>query len=218
MDGLPPGAGARRTAMFDMDTRGSVIVGVRENDPRRWSEFDAIYRPMLTAYLLKKGAGHADASEIVQDIFVKLVVKIHTYDPARCRFRTWLFRIAQNSFIDFIRRRNSYKKALQGWAEHMLREFETNSRALEQEWEMLHREKILKHALRTVRDQVFPNAWGCFVGRLIENRPAEEIAQELRMDTPNAVYVSACRVLKKIRAVCEEFDEDLGHDFDSPLS
>ena len=37
------------------DTRGSVIFGVCQHDPERWREFDAIYRPMLFAFLRKQG-------------------------------------------------------------------------------------------------------------------------------------------------------------------
>ena len=33
--------------MSNSDTRGSVIVGVCQQDPERWREFDSIYRPML---------------------------------------------------------------------------------------------------------------------------------------------------------------------------
>ena len=40
-----------RNAMSDSETRGSVIYGVCQHDPERWREFDAIYRPMLMAFL-----------------------------------------------------------------------------------------------------------------------------------------------------------------------
>ena len=33
--------------MSNSDTLVSVIVGVCQQDPERWREFDAIYRPML---------------------------------------------------------------------------------------------------------------------------------------------------------------------------
>lgn len=204
--------------MSDMETRASVIFGVCQNDPQRWREFDAIYRPILMAYLLKRGVKEADSVEIVQDVFVKLLAKIHTYDRTKCRFRNWLFRVARNTLIDFLRRRTSHDSAVKVWAAHMLKEIESGGMELERDWEKLHREKILRHALRTVRARVSPRAWGCFWGRLMEDRAAEEIAQELGMDTANAVYVSACRVLKKVRAVCEEFEEDLSRDLDAGLS
>src|SRR5262249_19048724 len=106
--------------MSSMDTRLSVIVGVCQQDPDRWREFDAIYRPMLFAYLSKRGLKEFEASDVVQDIFVKLLGKIHTYDRAKCKFRAWLFSLAHNTLIDHARRRAAYQKALDGWVVHVL--------------------------------------------------------------------------------------------------
>ena len=96
--------------MSSADTRGSVILGVCEQDPERWREFDAIYRPMLLAFLAKQGLPACDASDVVQDIFVKLLGKIQTYDREQCKFRTWLFAVAHDTLIDHARRRASQKR------------------------------------------------------------------------------------------------------------
>jgi hypothetical protein len=58
--------------------------------------------------------------------------------------------------------------------------------------------------------RVSAKAWTCFQQRLLRGRPAAEIAAELQIE-PNAVYVSACRVMKWVREICEEFDEDISH-------
>ncbi|MGO9601602.1 MAG: RNA polymerase sigma factor [Isosphaeraceae bacterium] len=199
-------------------TRASVILGICQHDPSSWHEFHLIYRPLLMSYLLKQGLRESDAFDVVQDVFVKLLGKIQSYDRSKCRFRDWLFRVARNSLIDYIRRRASYEKALEGWARSKLRDFETNSVEMERSWIDLHRKNIFRHALRVVRSQVSQKTWGCFEGRLIDDRPAEEIARELGISGTGAVYVSACRVLKKVRAVCEQFDEDISYDFQSEMS
>ena len=199
--------------MSDTGTRFSVIVGVAQHDPQRWREFDAIYRPILRAYLRKRSLNDSDASDVIQDVFVKLLAKIHTYDRAKCRFRTWLFSVAQNTLIDHARRRASYKRAVDGWAGEVLRASSSESAKMEREWVRIHREKILAHALRTVRARVSSKAWACFEQRLLRGRPAAEIARELGIE-PNAVHVNACRVLKQVRALCDEFDEDISHAFE----
>ena len=51
-------------------------------------------------------------------------------------------------------------------------------------------------------------AWSCFEQRLLRNRPAALVAADLNLK-PRAVYVYACRVLKQVRALCEQFDEDI---------
>jgi RNA polymerase sigma-70 factor (ECF subfamily) len=203
--------------MSNTATRGSVILGACQKDPERWREFDSIYRPILFAFLRKRGLKELEAEEVVSDVFVRLLDKIHTYEPSKCRFRTWLFSVTLNALVDHVRRRASYRKALDGWAAQVLRAAPSESAVMEEEWRRIHREKILAHALRTVRARVSSKAWFCFEQRLLRDRPAAEIAAKLKIE-PNAVYVNACRVMKQVREVCDEFDEDLSYDFQSDVS
>jgi RNA polymerase sigma-70 factor (ECF subfamily) len=203
--------------MANTDTRVSLIVGVCQRDPERWREFDHIYRPILHAYLRVRGMDDSDAHDVVQDTFMKLLGKIHTYDRTKCRFRTWLFSITHNTLVDHARRRASYKKAIEGWAAQVLRATLQDSIAMEQEFLRLHREKILAHALTVVRAAVSSKAWACFEQRLLRSRPAAEIAEELEIK-PNAIYSHSHRVLNQVRDLCEEFDEDISHAFDSDVS
>jgi len=205
---------AGRPHMSNTDTRVSVIVGVCRQDPERWREFDSIYRPILFAYLRKQGLTEFEVNDVVQDIFVKLLGKIHTYDREKCKFRSWLFRVAHNMLIDYARRRASHKKALEGWAADVLGATPSDSVRMTEEWVKIHRAKILEHALKTVRARTSSRVWSCFEQRLLRNRPACEIAAELKLE-PNAVHANASRVLKQVRAVCDEFDEDISHAFES---
>jgi RNA polymerase sigma-70 factor (ECF subfamily) len=205
--------------MSNTETRGSVILGACRRDPERWREFDSIYRPILSVYLKNRGLKDSEASEVAQDILVKLLDTIQTYDRSKCRFRTWLFRVTRNTLIDRARRKASYKKALAGWAAQVLRATESESVQMELELLRIHREKILGHALKVVRARVSSKAWACFEQRLLTGRPAAEIARDLGIepDKVNDVYVNACRVLKQVRSVCEEFDEDISHAFGSDV-
>lgn len=117
----------RRRLAAEMKTRSSVILGVRQRDPERWRQFDQIYRPILSAYFHKRNLNDHDTDELIQMIYFKLLFKIDTYDPARCRFRAWLFSVAHHQFIDWIRRRKSYDDKLKNWAAHMLGELENRA-------------------------------------------------------------------------------------------
>ena len=203
--------------MSTSDTRGSVILGVCQQDPERWGEFDAIYRPMLHGFLRKQGLPASDASDVVQDIFLKLLGKIQTYNPEQCKFRTWLFAVAHNTLVDKARRRATQQKAIDGWVATVLNSSHSDSLRMADEWVKLHRKKILAHALETVRKNTSPRAWTCFEQRILRDRPGAQIAVELDLE-PSTVFVHACRVLKRVRAICQEFDEDTGDDFDSSLS
>jgi RNA polymerase sigma-70 factor, ECF subfamily len=201
--------------MASDDTRLTVIDGARNKDPERWREFDSIYRPMLFAYLRKQGLKDFEANDLIQDVFVKLLAKIQTYDRTKCRFRSWLFSLAHNAMIDRARQRASYQKALDGWAAHVLQATPSDSLRMEQDWVKLHRKRILEHALKSTRERTSAKAWSCFEQRLLRNRPAALVAEELKLK-PRAVYVYACRVLKQVRALCAEYDEDISESMDAP--
>jgi RNA polymerase sigma factor (sigma-70 family) len=203
--------------MSNSETRGSVIVGVCQHDPERWREFDSIYRPMLMAFLRKQRLSDADANDVVQETFVKLLAKIQTYDRTRYRFRTWLFSVAHHTLIDQARRRASQKKAADGWVKNVLQATPSDSVKLAEEWAKIHRMKILHHALKSVRNRTSLRTWACFEQRLLRDRPGAEIAAELGLEA-STVFVNASRVLKRVRNVCQEFDEDLTNDDDSGLS
>jgi RNA polymerase sigma-70 factor (ECF subfamily) len=215
--GLHAHVSGGRKHMSSRDTRVSVIVGVCQQDPDRWREFDAIYRPILLGYVRKRGLNESEAEDVVQIIFERLLRKIGTYDRERSRFRSWLFGVAHNAVIDGVRRKASYNNALEGWAKQVLEPSPSDSIVMEREFQMLHRQKILAHALKVVRKRVSTKLWTCFQQRLLMGRPAVVIAAGLKIE-PNAVFVNSCRVLKMVREICDEFDEDISHDFDRDLS
>ncbi len=111
-----------------------------------------------------------------------------------------------NTLIDKARRQATYQGP-RGWARNVLQATPSDSVKMAEAWAKLHRTKILKHAMDTVRAQSSTRAWACFEQRLLRDRPGAEIAKELNI-TANAVFVNVCRVLKEVRAICQEFDED----------
>jgi len=199
------------------DTLASIIAGVRQQDPQRWRQFDAIYRPIVLAYLHRQGLKEFGANDVLQYIFLKLLGKIGAYNREKCSFQSWLFNVAQSTLIEVARRGASHEKLMDGWVLNVLRATPSDIVKLEEEWTAMYRERILQHALRVVRVRVSSRIWACFEQRTFQNHPAVEIARDLNLE-PNAVYVNACRVMKLVRTICEEFDEDMSHAFESGLS
>ncbi len=193
---------------FMAETRVSLIQRVRNPaDEVAWSEFFAIYRPLLTAYVRKRGVSEEDAADVVQDVFTRLVSVMADFqlDSQRGRFRTWLWRVTQNALTDWFRRRATQGRAEQEWADQQA---SVDDGSPSNEWDLLYRRHILEIAVERVRVSTVTATWACFEGRILAGRPAAEIAAELDVST-NVVYVNASRVLARVREELAAFGEGL---------
>lgn len=68
--------------------------------------FDKIYR-----YIYVKVRSQAEAEDLTQDVFIKAYEGIHSYKWRNLPFTAWLFKIAHNRVIDYVRKASKEKKA-----------------------------------------------------------------------------------------------------------
>src|SRR3989339_1719465 len=57
----------------------------------------------FTAHIVNQN----DASDVVQEIFIKTWKSIHKFDEKKASFKTWIFTIARNTAIDFMRKKKN---------------------------------------------------------------------------------------------------------------
>jgi RNA polymerase sigma-70 factor (ECF subfamily) len=202
------------------ETRVSLLEKVCNlRDDRSWSEFDAIYRPLIFGYLRGLKIQAHDAHNLTQEVFCRLMVSLPKFklDRQKGRFRTYLWRLTYNTLVDGARRRKVRDRAEEEWVRRFREAEEAESRILEKTFLDRHRQRILEVALPRVRARVSRTAWACFEGRLVHRRPAAEIAAELEI-TPNDVHVYTSRVRKEVRRRCAEVEGEQGDGCDPDLS
>jgi RNA polymerase sigma-70 factor (ECF subfamily) len=82
--------------------------------------FEVLYRRhrgALYRYLVRQARNTETANDLFQEVWSKVIVSRERYEP-RAQFRTFLYRIAHNCFIDHCRRtavRNESSGAQDGW-------------------------------------------------------------------------------------------------------
>jgi DNA-directed RNA polymerase specialized sigma24 family protein len=73
-------------------TSASLLQGMRNGDDDRWAELFRTYGPVIRGFALKAGLTETESDEVVQETCIGVarnVGEFH-YDPAKCRFKTWL--------------------------------------------------------------------------------------------------------------------------------
>jgi RNA polymerase sigma-70 factor (ECF subfamily) len=61
------------------------------------------YHSPIHAYIIRMGLEYHTAGDIVQEVFVKLIRNIESYEPTR-PFKPWLYTIASNTFKDYFKK------------------------------------------------------------------------------------------------------------------
>lgn len=81
-----------------------LVARAKEKDPKAFEILERKYRKSVYYMLLKMVKNSDDAEDLTQEAFAKAFVSIEKFD-SKYAFSTWLFRIATNNTIDFIRKK-----------------------------------------------------------------------------------------------------------------
>ena len=93
----------------DIELIGLAIQGNRDS----LSQLIEKHRPYIYNIALKMVNNVADAEDITQEILIKLLTNLSKYDSSKGRFRTWLYRITFNHFLNT--KKKKYEKLVTGF-------------------------------------------------------------------------------------------------------
>lgn len=173
----------------------------RPNHPDAWSRFVRLYTPLLRGWATRQGLRDADADDLAQEIFVKLMSELPKYRREHgSSFRGWLHRVTANQCHDF-RRRVATRPlpaadGLTGADARPPTDFE----------EVEYRRALVNRGLEVIRGEFSHYTWAAFHQLVSSGRTAGEVARELGI-TVNAVYLARNRVLTRLRREIDGFVE-----------
>ena len=81
----------------------------RERDKKAFSQLFDHYAPLIRAYSLAREPG-ADlvADELVQEVMIRIWLKADSYSAELANLNTWIFTLARNCRIDYLRRNSRF--------------------------------------------------------------------------------------------------------------
>src|SRR5437773_4385735 len=83
----------------------ALVVRILAGDRDRFTNLVKRYEKRVINYVYRITHRYEEAHDLAQEIFVKVFLALDRYDP-KYQFSTWLFRIAQNSAIDALRKKS----------------------------------------------------------------------------------------------------------------
>lgn len=92
--------------MFEIDKEFVAKLKANKN-PEDFEAMFNYYAPRIKSLLMKSGADHAQAEDIMHDTMLNIWQKIDLYNGDKGTFSSWVFTIARNNRIDLLRKKSS---------------------------------------------------------------------------------------------------------------
>jgi RNA polymerase sigma factor (sigma-70 family) len=191
------------------NTRASLIARLSDvDDVEAWQEFVEIYLPLLYRLARQKGLQHADAEELGQEVLIAVSRAIHRWepDPARGRFRNWLFRVARNLILNFLTQPKRLRTSIGNSQVHL---FFDKQAGVDEEASSLveieYRREVFSWAVEKVRPTVAESTWNAFWQSSVEAQPIAEVAKNMGISI-GKVYIARSRVMTKLRKAASHFE------------
>jgi RNA polymerase sigma-70 factor (ECF subfamily) len=97
---------ARRVEGVSDDEDAQLMLAYARGEMRAFETLYARHRGALYRYLMRQARDGEIANDLFQEVWSRVIVNRARYEP-RAKFRTFLFTLAHNCFIDHCRRRKS---------------------------------------------------------------------------------------------------------------
>ena len=178
------------------DDEASLVAAVAGGDA---AAFGVLYRrhlPVVLRWCLRETGDREVAADLSAEVFAAALISAHRYRAAQGSVLAWLLGIARNKLLESLRRRRVADSARRGL--HLEPVLLTDP-DLERVDELAGLDEGLM-----ARVGELPSALReALTGRVIEERPYQEIASELRC-SESVVRQRVSRALKTVRSQLEE--------------
>ena len=190
------------------ETSESLILRIRDpQDALAWSQFMAIYQPVVYRVSRRRGLQHADAEDLCQQVFLSVAKAVENWhaQPEGPRFRNWLGRVTRNAILNAMTRTKPDRGTGSASVQDLLLDIPDcgdMTTALLNESRM----EAFRWAARQVQTEFSASTWTMFHETTIGGRSIADVAKTLGSSS-GAVYVARCRVMQRIKDKVNEVSD-----------
>ncbi len=191
------------------ETNESLILRVKDPaDAASWSDFLAIYRPVVVRMACGLGLQYADADDLAQQVFLSVAKAIEAWEPDAHQppFRVWLSRITRNAIVNALTRRRPDAPSGSSSVQEMLHEMPARNDETTQQLIHESRSEAIRWATREIQSEFTEITWAMFWLTAIEGTSVEEVARQ-QNKSPGAVYMARFKVMQRLRQKVLEVSE-----------
>ena len=156
-----------------------LVALAQKGDQNAYSKLLERYRESVYFTMLKMVKNNDDAEDLTIEAFGKAFNRIHQYSP-NFAFSTWLFKIASNNCIDFIRKKRIKVTSMDTGRTNQDGEIvyiDASADVLDPAESMMQKQKV--NAMREVVSKLKPRYRELIELRYFQELSYEEIAEEL---------------------------------------
>lgn len=156
-----------------------LVESALKGDQQAYAALMDLYRESIYFMMLKMVRNSDDAEDLTIEAFGKAFNRLSQYSPSFA-FSTWLFKIASNNGIDFIRKKRIQVTSMDSGIKTEDGEvvyYDARSHTNDPEEEVMHKQKVLH--MRELVSKLKPRYRILVEKRYFEELSYEEIAEEL---------------------------------------
>jgi RNA polymerase sigma factor (sigma-70 family) len=98
---------------MNMMNEKEIITHVTNGDGDKYSYLVDRYHVGLIIHCENIVHNREDAEDLAQEAFIRAYERLATFDPQKARFSTWLYRIATNLTLDYLRKHKKRPVSIQ---------------------------------------------------------------------------------------------------------
>ena len=186
-----------------LPTRGSLLDCLKGGHgtarwQQGWQEFFSLYQPVIYRYAMQSGFTPSEAEEIAQEVLIGVARQMPTYryDPDRCSFKTWLFRISRNKMVDHRRRqrvRRQGQTGVEATDDEIAAIPDDQTLTPDRAWDLEFERNLREAALHRVAQTVKPMTMRLFLHHVVDDHDVAATVEAFRDSKVKAADVHQAR-------------------------